>query len=134
MAAAPGNEQHEGAPPEPKLVRRLKERKEAHRRRGLIYRAAFVVAGVTLLLAGIAMLVLPGPGWGAIIVALAILALEFAWAEYLLERVLVQADKAQRKAREASPMQKRLTLAATICAAAAGIGAVVLWDVPLVPV
>lgn len=132
MATAP--EPQREAPPEPKLVRKLKERKEAHRRRGLIYRAAFVTAGVTLLVAGIAMLVLPGPGWGAIIVALAILALEFAWAELLLERVLVQADSAQRKARAASPMQKRLTLAATVCAVAAGIGAVVLWDIPLVPV
>ena len=132
MATAP--EPQREAPPEPKLVRKLKERKEAHRRRGLIYRAAFVAAGVTLLVAGIAMLVLPGPGWGAIIVALAILALEFAWAELLLERVLVQADKAQRKAREATPMQKRLTAAATICAVAAAIGAVLLWDVPLLPV
>lgn len=133
MSVAPEPPPRE-APPEPKLVRRLRERKEAHRRRGLIYRSVFVVAGITLLLAGIAMLVLPGPGWGAIIVALAILALEFAWAEYLLERVLVQADRAQRKARAATPAQKRLTLVATACAVAAGVGAVLAWDIPYVPV
>lgn len=44
------------------------------------------VVGATLMLAGIVMLITPGPGWGAIAAALAVLSIEFAWARrWLLE-------------------------------------------------
>ena len=46
-----------------------------------------IVAGFTLLGAGIALLVLPGPGWLTIALALAILATEFVWARRLQERL-----------------------------------------------
>jgi tellurite resistance protein TerC len=46
-----------------------------------------MVIGFTLLAAGVAMLVLPGPGIVAILVALAILSAEFMWARLLLERI-----------------------------------------------
>lgn len=46
-----------------------------------------IVVGFTILGLGVAMLVLPGPGWVAIALALAILAAEFAWAERLLHRL-----------------------------------------------
>jgi tellurite resistance protein TerC len=45
------------------------------------------VIGSTVLLGGVAMLVLPGPGLLVIVLALAILATEFAWARHLLKRV-----------------------------------------------
>ena len=45
------------------------------------------MVGSGLVLAGIAMLVLPGPGWLAIFAGLAVLAAEFAWAETLLGRM-----------------------------------------------
>lgn len=43
------------------------------------------VIGTTVILAGVAMLVLPGPGWLAIFGGLAILATEFAWAKWMLK-------------------------------------------------
>lgn len=43
------------------------------------------VIGGTILLLGVAMLVLPGPGWGAIFAGLALLATEFAWARWILK-------------------------------------------------
>jgi len=44
------------------------------------------VVGATLMLAGIVMLITPGPGWAAIAAALAVLSIEFAWARrWLLE-------------------------------------------------
>jgi drug/metabolite transporter (DMT)-like permease len=46
-----------------------------------------VVFGFTLLGAGLAMLVLPGPGIVAIMVALAVLGAEFVWARRLLDRM-----------------------------------------------
>lgn len=55
------------------------------------------VIGTTVILAGIAMLVLPGPGWLAIFGGLAILATEFAWAKWMLrharERMAQLAEK-----------------------------------------
>ena len=53
----------------------------------MAWRAIILVIGATALLAGIAMLVLPGPGLLVIAGALAILATEFAWARHLLKRV-----------------------------------------------
>jgi len=55
----------------------------------------FVAAlGFTVLGAGIALLALPGPGVLVIIVGLAILATEFAWAERALDKTLGRASQA----------------------------------------
>lgn len=43
-----------------------------------------IVVGFTLLVAGIVMIVTPGPGWLVIALGLATLATEFAWAGRLL--------------------------------------------------
>ena len=105
----------------PKLVQKLRERKEQHREHGRIYRGVFVLAGFTILLGGLAMLVLPGPALLVIPIGLAILSLEFAWAENLLEKALEQAGAAKQKASETSKRQRILSGLAI----AAGIGAAV---------
>jgi uncharacterized protein (TIGR02611 family) len=110
---------------EPQMVRRLRERRDQHLQRSRIYRAAFVIAGFVVLAAGLAMLVLPGPAFVVIPIGLAILSLEFAWAERLLERALTQAEDAR---------QKLLTVVATACAVAAFVAAAIIWDIPYVPV
>ena len=46
-----------------------------------------IVAGFTLLLAGVVMLVTPGPGWLAIFFGLGLLAAEFVWARRLMDRI-----------------------------------------------
>lgn len=61
-------------------------------------RAGILGLGVLLVGAGLAMLVLPGPGLLVIIAGLAILATEFAWAESLLDRAKEQAAKTRDKA------------------------------------
>jgi uncharacterized protein (TIGR02611 family) len=58
-------------------------------------RAAISVVGFALVLAGIVLLPLPGPGWLVIILGLAVLATEYVWAERAL-------DAAKRKARSAA--------------------------------
>ena len=122
------------APPEPELVRKLRARQAEHRRRGRLYRWAFVLVGVLILLVGIAMLALPGPAFVVIPIGLAILSLEFVWAERLLERALVKGEEARRKAADATPVQKALSAAAVACAIAAAATAAILWDIPLLPV
>jgi uncharacterized protein (TIGR02611 family) len=64
-------------------------------------RIAVTIAGGAVVLVGIAMLVLPGPGIVVIIAGLAILATEYVWAERLLrmakERAMQAKDKVLRK-------------------------------------
>ena len=52
-----------------------------------VRRAARIVSGFALLLAGAAMIVLPGPGWVTIALGLALLAPDFPWAHRALERI-----------------------------------------------
>ena len=60
-------------------------------------RVLVFVIGMTLLLAGVTMLVLPGPGLLVIFGALALLATEFAWAHALLQRAKHHASRAANK-------------------------------------
>jgi uncharacterized protein (TIGR02611 family) len=50
-------------------------------------RVGRALAGFALLIAGVAMLALPGPGWAAIALGLALLAPDFPWAHRALERL-----------------------------------------------
>lgn len=97
-------------------------------------RALYIAVGFTLLLSGVAMLVLPGPAFLVIPVGLAVLSLEFAWAEGMLDRALEKGAIAKQKAAETTKTQRILTL--TACAL--GGGAFVAWallaDIPLLPV
>jgi uncharacterized protein (TIGR02611 family) len=58
-------------------------------------RIAVTIAGFAVLLAGIALLVLPGPGWLLIFIGLAILATEYVWAERLLTAAKRKAEQAK---------------------------------------
>jgi uncharacterized protein (TIGR02611 family) len=75
--------------------------RERVRRNALLnnaWRVAVFTVGIAVLLAGIAMLVLPGPGWAAIFVGFAILATEFAWARIALTWAKDTASRAKDKA------------------------------------
>jgi len=52
-----------------------------------------ILIGFTLLLAGVVMLVIPGPGWLTIALGLAVLAAEFVWARRLLNRLKAEAAR-----------------------------------------
>lgn len=52
-----------------------------------------IVFGFTLLMLGVVMIVLPGPGLITILLGLGILAAEFVWARRLLNHVKAQSDK-----------------------------------------
>ena len=52
-----------------------------------VRRVFLIIAGFTLLLAGGAMLVTPGPGMLVIFLGLGLLAAEFVWAHRLMERI-----------------------------------------------
>lgn len=59
-----------------------------------------IVGGTLVMLAGVAMLVLPGPGWLAIIAGLAIMAPEVPLAARLMERIKRRVHQAEAKVRQ----------------------------------
>jgi uncharacterized protein (TIGR02611 family) len=63
-------------------------------------RAVIAVVGTTVVLIGIALLVLPGPALVVIPIGLAILATEFAWARRVLRIVRESAEKGAVKLEE----------------------------------
>jgi uncharacterized protein (TIGR02611 family) len=118
----------------PKLVRKLQAQRETHKDRHPVIRVAFVLAGLTLVLGGTALLVLPGPAFVVIPIGLALLSLEFRWAGRLLDKSLVKADEAKEKAANASRTSKLLTVSGVACVAVALAVVAVVFDVPYVPV
>jgi len=121
-------------PRRPSLVERLERQRERHRARPFVVRALYIVVGFTLLLVGVAMLVLPGPAFVVIPIGLALLSLEFAWAENLLERALEKADGAKRTAAQTTRTQRILSAIAFVLGAAALLVWAIVGDIPVLPV
>jgi uncharacterized protein (TIGR02611 family) len=116
------------------LIARLAERRERHRDRHLIVRGLTVVAGATILVGGLAMLLLPGPALAVIPLGLALLALEFAWAERALEKAIDQAERAGRAAQETTAAQRVVVALCALLAAGALVAWGILGDIPVLPV
>jgi len=64
-------------------------------------------------------------------IGLSMLALEFAWAETALQKALLQAEKAQKKAQAAGTRQKVFTVLAGLLAVAAVVAGIFYWDINL---
>ena len=116
-------------------IQKLHKRKQRHRERPRVVRWGVVVVGVLITLAGIVMTgPIPGPGFLVIPFGLALLALEFSWAERLLEKAVVWADGARAKAANRSKGEKIASGVAIAAGIAAFVTAAVLWDIPVLPV
>ena len=117
------------------MVERLQERKELHKQRSRAYRVAFGAAGFAVMLTGLILSLpfVPGPGLLLVAIGLGMLALEFAWAERLLARILQQLEGAGERAARATRAEKAVAGVAIAAGAAALIAVAFLWDVPGVP-
>ena len=89
------------------LAVRLGERKQRHAARSRLYRIGFAAAGLAVLAAGLAMLVLPGPGLLVTALALGMLALEFRWAERRPPAGSAARRRRPRPAARAAPVPPR---------------------------
>ncbi len=122
-----------GAPPKPKIVRRLQAQRAKHKSRAVPVRAATALGGFLVVALGILALPFPGPGWLIIFVGLAILSLEFSWAGRALDWLLVQVARMQRHLQHA-PRGERIALALVVVLI---VAAIVAWawfgDIPLIP-
>jgi uncharacterized protein (TIGR02611 family) len=58
---------------------------QRHRTLDTTYRVVVGIIGAAIVLGGIALIPLPGPGWLIVFAGLALLATEFAWADRLLD-------------------------------------------------
>jgi uncharacterized protein (TIGR02611 family) len=117
------------------MAERLDERRERHRQRSRLYRAAVTVAGFLIVLVGVALSApgVPGPGFVLIAIGLAILALEFIWAERLLRRALAYIDRAAERAAAVSTRRKVAVGILSAAAGAAAIAAVIVFEIPVPP-
>ena len=124
----------EEAPRKRRFLEGVRERREKHLERSRIVRVVVAIFGFLVVLAGLAMLVLPGPGLLVIAIGLGILALEFVWAERLLERTVDKMEEAADTVKRSSGKQRALGVALLALAAGGLVAAAVLWDLPLLPV
>ncbi|MBA2242770.1 MAG: PGPGW domain-containing protein [Chthoniobacterales bacterium] len=88
-------------------VRKIAWQQHVNRKLGLdklpvIRKLIYSVLGLTVLLVGVAMIVLPGPAVVVIPIGLAILASEYAWARRIIRRgrVFVAKARGRKSARE----------------------------------
>ena len=88
-----------------------------------------VLAGIVMSGPGV-----PGPGIATILIGLGFLALEFDWAERMMERVIIWGDQVKDRAEETSTTQRIIVGVVTAVAVAAFAVAAILWDIPLVPI
>jgi uncharacterized protein (TIGR02611 family) len=114
-----------------RMAERLHERRQRHLERSRPHRIGIVVLGFLITLLGLVMTgPIPGPGTLIIPIGLALLALEFAWAERLLERALRYAETAGERASGLSTRTKVLIGVVVVLAVCAAVAAVVVFRPP----
>ena len=84
---------------------------------------AVTVVGAALVLAGIAMLVLPGPGILVVVAGFAVLGTEYAWAAAALDRTKATAERAGQVAKGAAGSSVRVAKGAAVSTGRAARGA-----------
>lgn len=114
-------------------LERLREQRARHLDRSRFYRVPFALLGFTVVLVGLAMLVLPGPGLLVIAAGLAMLALEFAWAERVLERTLDRMTATSTRVRRLSRLEQAVSMAAGLAGLGALIAVALYFDIPFLP-
>jgi len=72
----------------------------------LAKRVVVGIVGGSVLIVGIALIVLPGPAFVVIPVGLGILGLEFAWARIWLKKIKAKAEEFSRKFRNGDKVPK----------------------------
>ena len=117
-----------------RFVEGLQERRVRHNERHRLIRVAAAIGGFLVVLLGIILIPLPGPGLLIVAVGLAVLALEFAWAEHLLERTVDRLGEAGERVKRASPVGQAAVALLGVLAAVASLLVAYTWDIPLLPV
>lgn len=94
---------------------------------GRVFRALWIVVAAIIVLAGVAMTVLPGPVTLVVPTGLAMLAAAFGWARRLLLASVRKGVDVKDRAEDVSTKAKVLGAVAVACLAAAALGLYLLW-------
>ena len=86
------------------------------------------IAGVALMALGVVLMPLPGPGFVIVVVGIAVLATEFAWAKDLLHKTRDKAWEAQKTAVETWP-RVVLTFVSALTTVGVGVTIILVDDV-----
>ncbi|MFD0122032.1 TIGR02611 family protein [Streptomyces virginiae] len=98
----------------------------------LSWQVGVFIVGLAVIGAGIAMLVLPGPGWVAIFAGLAIWATEFAWAHLVLRWTKRKVTEAAQKALDPKVRRRNIILTSVGLVIAGALIGFYLWKYGLV--
>ncbi|MGV9263964.1 TIGR02611 family protein [Kitasatospora sp. NPDC003701] len=93
----------------------------------LSWQVAVFLVGLAVVVAGVIMLPLPGPGWVVIFLGMGIWATEFVWAQLALRWTRRKVSEAAQKAMDPRVRRRNITLTAIGLAVIAAIGAWYLW-------
>ncbi|MCJ0870508.1 TIGR02611 family protein [Streptomyces sp. AP-93] len=126
--SAPGPTAAEEAPHVSKAPAFIKARRSLH----LSWQVGVFVVGLAVIGAGVAMLVLPGPGWVAIFAGLAIWATEFAWAHFALRWTKRKVSEAAQKALDPKVRRRNIILTSVGLVIAGVLIGFYLWKYGLV--
>ena len=96
------------------LRHRVAQVQRAYGNHNIVFRVVWVVAGATVVLAGLALTVIPGPAVIVLPVGMAMLAAEFTWARRLLEVGIDRGVDAKRFVQR-SPAARLLSTLAVLC-------------------
>jgi uncharacterized protein (TIGR02611 family) len=108
--SAQGQGQGQGQDSEPELGSRAPRFIQASRALHLSWQVAVFVVGLAVVVAGIIMLPLPGPGWLVIFGGMAIWATEFVWAQLVLRWTKRKVTEAAQKALDPKVRRRNIIL------------------------
>lgn len=98
----------------------------------LSWQVAVFLAGLAVVVLGVIMLPLPGPGWVVIFLGMGVWATEFVWAQLALRWTRRKVAEAAQKALDPRVRRRNITLTVIGLAVIAGIGGWYLWKYGLV--
>ncbi|KAK1183391.1 TIGR02611 family protein [Streptomyces sp. NBS 14/10] len=136
-SAASGAATGEGASGEPVFGSRAPHFIQRSRALHLSWQVGVFLVGLAVVVIGIIMLPLPGPGWLVIFAGMAIWATEFVWAQLVLRWTKRKVTEAAQRALDPRVRKRNIiltTIAVVICAAAMAVyvwkfGFVMPWKI-----
>ncbi|MEU9878798.1 TIGR02611 family protein [Streptomyces phaeochromogenes] len=91
------------------------------------WRAGVFVVGLAVVVSGVILLPLPGPGWLVIFAGMAIWATEFAWAQLVLRWTKRKVAEAARRAMDPRVRRRNIALTTAGAAICAALVSAYLW-------
>lgn len=114
------------------LGSRAPEFVKARRALHLSWQVGVFIVGLAVVVAGVAMLVLPGPGWVVIFGGMAIWATEFVWAQLVLRWTKRKVTEAAQRALDPKVRRRNIILTSAGLVIMAALAGIYLWKFGLV--